>query len=131
MFVQGANREAYRDVVMRQFGEWDDEFQDNHFAQKWQRGGFEVIETKGVPIGAIWTTDEEDHLRLRDMFIVPSHQGKGIGSQLVREELARARRHNKPLRLRVLRENRARALYERLGLSVCGETETQYLMEAV
>jgi ribosomal protein S18 acetylase RimI-like enzyme len=68
-------------------------------------------------------------LWLREVFLVPAEQGQGIGSKLVLQEIAGARRLGKPLRLRVLRQNRARALYERLGFSVCGETETQYWME--
>ena len=130
-FVREANKRAYEDVVVRQFGEWDEDTQDAHFEEKWERAGFEVVEVRGRRVGAIWTIDDGDYLWLREVFLLPAHQGRGIGSQLVRQELANARRLRKPLRLRVLRENRARALFERLGLSVCGETETHHWMEAV
>jgi ribosomal protein S18 acetylase RimI-like enzyme len=73
---------------------------------------------------AIWTTDEGEYLRLCEVFLLPDCQGQGIGSQLLKQELARARRLHKPLRVSVLRANRARALYERLGFAVCGEIET-------
>ena len=130
-FVWNANMRAYHEVVVLQFGGWDGELQERNFSRKWECADFEVVEAGGEPVGAIWTTDEGDYLQLREVFLLPEHQGRGIGSQLVQQELARARRQKKPLRLRVLRESRARALYQRLGFSLCGETETGHWMEAV
>ncbi|GJM43164.1 MAG: hypothetical protein DHS20C21_00060 [Gemmatimonadota bacterium] len=130
-FVQDANRAAYEDVVVRQFGQWDEAFHEYHFNKKWEDATFEIVESRSGPVGALWTTDEGDHLWLREVFLLPVFQGQGIGTALIRQELAKARRFKKPLRLRVLRENRALSLYERLGFSVCGETETHFLMEAV
>jgi len=83
----------------------------------------------GVPVGAICTTDDSNHLLLREVFLLPSYQAQGIGSKIVQQGLATARRAKKPLRLRVLRENQARELYERLGLVVYEETETHFWME--
>lgn len=128
-FVREANARAYEEVVARQFGKWDGELQKGYFDDKWRRADFEVVECDGGRAGAIWTTDEGDHLWLREIFLHPDHQGKGIGTRLLRQELAAARRLGKALRLRVLRENRARFLYERLGFAVCGETETHFWME--
>ena len=130
-FVWEANRRAYGDVVIRQFGQWDEDIQESDFNEKWEDADFEVVELAGERVGAIWTTDEGEYLRLREVFLLPDYQGKGIGTQLVKQELARARRQNKPLRLRVLRENRARALYERLGFAVSSEADTTLWMEAV
>ena len=130
-FVCEANVRAYEDVVTRQFGKWDAKLQESNFDDKWRRAAFEVVELAGERIGAIWTTDEGDYLWLREVFLLPDQQEQGIGTQLVKQEMAKARRLEKPLRLRVLRESRARALYTRLGFCVCAETETQFWMEAV
>ena len=130
-FVEAANRRAYEELVVRQFGAWDDDTQARNFDEKWQRAGFEIVEVAGTPVGAIWTTDQGDHLRLREVFLLPEWQGRGLGSHLVRQELGKARRRCKPLRLSLLRMNRARSLYERLGFSVCGEEETKLWMQAV
>ena len=124
-FVREAMRRAYRDVVIHQFGTWDDNHHNRRFDDKWLYGGFEVVELAGESIGAIWTTYEASYVRLRDLFLVPAFQGRGIGSRLMNDELTKARRLGKPLRLRVLKENRARALYRRLGFSDCGETARQ------
>lgn len=130
-FVWDAYSRAYRDIATRQFGAWQDEQQKPGFDRKWDQGGFEILEVDGTPVGAVWTTDERTFLQLREIFLVPDRQGKGIGSRVIREEREKARRAGKPLRLRVLKESRARALYARLGFEICGETETQYWMEAV
>lgn len=55
---------------------------------------------------------------------------RGVGSHVVRQELEKARELGVPLRLRVLKQSQAIALYERLGFTRCGETLTQYWMEA-
>ena len=129
-FVRGVNRQAYEELIVRLYGEWDERAQDSYFDQKWERADFEVVEVAGERIGAIWTTEDGDHLRLHEIFLLPDWQGRGIGSGLVKQELATARRLGKPLRLSVLRGNRARALYERLGFAVTEETETKVWMEA-
>jgi len=130
-FLWEATRQAYRDVVVRQWGQWDDEILETSFDEKWEQANFEVVELAGEQIGAIWTTDEGEFLRLREVFLLPDYQGRGIGTQLVKQELARARRLHKPLRLRVLRENRARVLYERLGFVVIDEAPETLWMQAV
>ena len=130
-FVWHAYAEAYREVATRQFDKWEDGLQEAYFEEKWACNGFEIIEVDGVPEGAIWTTDEGAFLQVREVFLLPERRGQGIGSRLVRHELATARRAGKPLRLRVVKISRAVALYERLGFTVCGETDTQYWMEAV
>ncbi|MFG6667534.1 GNAT family N-acetyltransferase [Halomonas sp. HNIBRBA4712] len=68
---------------------------------------------------------------LRENFRSGTYQGQGIGPHVVREELEKARAVGMPLRLHVLKQSRAIALYERLGFTRCGETPTQYWMAAV
>lgn len=130
-FVRGTNKRAYEDVVTRQFGKWDEKQQEAGFDDKWKRAAFDVVELAGERVGAIWVTDEGEYLWLREVFLDPDYQQRGIGTQLVTEELGRARGLHKPLRLRVLRESRARVLYTRLGFVLCGETATHFWMEAV
>ena len=128
-FLWNVMIQAFTDVVERQFGDWDEESARRSFERKWKLGPYDVIEVGGERIGGILITVEEDHLRLREIMILPSHQGKGLGGVLVRQEIERARNLGMPLRLRVLRENRARVLYERLGFRVIRETDARIWME--
>jgi ribosomal protein S18 acetylase RimI-like enzyme len=74
-------------------------------------------------------TVKGDHLFLATVALLPEHQGRGIGTDLVNMVLAEGRRHNLPVRLQVLKVNRARKLYERLGFKAYGESETHVHME--
>ena len=72
---------------------------------------------------------QSDEIRLFRVFLLPSVQNRGIGTRLVRDLLDEAAAAGLPLRLRVLRVNPARRLYERLGFVLSGETETHFTME--
>jgi GNAT superfamily N-acetyltransferase len=128
-FLRELHHRAYRDVVMRQFGTWDEIKQDARFEDGLREAEYSVIEEKGVLIGAFGIHIEADSLQLVELQILPEWQNKGLGSTILTMQIEYARTHKKSLRLRVLRENRARALYERSGFSITSETPTHYLME--
>ena len=50
-FARAAHHSAYRDVVMRQFGRWDEEAQDACFEGHWLSPGCVVITYDGRPCG--------------------------------------------------------------------------------
>jgi GNAT superfamily N-acetyltransferase len=129
-FLKNLNREVYEPVVVRQFGAWDGAFQDKLFEEKWGIQNYQIVEQGGQRIGAIWVAEEPDHLWLREIQISPPHQNQGIGTKLLMKLIDEAGRSGSPLRLRVLTENRAKILYERLGFKVIGMHEsTHYWME--
>jgi ribosomal protein S18 acetylase RimI-like enzyme len=49
-------------------------------------------------------------------------EGQGIGTATLRKLKDKARRKDKTLTLNVMKNNRSRALYERLGFRVIGQT---------
>ena len=56
-----------------------------------------------------------DRIEIRHIEILPEFQGKGLGSQIIRDILAEGRKAGLPVTLTVLSLNPARRLYERLG----------------
>ena len=68
-------------------------------------------------------------IELHELVLLPEFQGQGIGSQLLKEVIDKAKAMNIPAHLGVLKENRAANLYRRLGFIQTGETETHFLME--
>ena len=130
VFLKNLNREVYEPVVIRQFGVWDDAFQDRQFEEKWAVQNYQIVELSGQRVGAIWISEEPDHLWLREIQIAPSHQNQGIGTKLLTKVMGEAKTSGVPIRLRVLTENRAKALYVRLGFKDIGmHRDTHFWME--
>jgi ribosomal protein S18 acetylase RimI-like enzyme len=127
-FLRDLHHRAYRDLIVRQFGAWNDEAQDAFFEQSLREAPFAIIEHDGTRIGAIAVREDTEALHIIELQILPEWQNRGIGTALVREQLEAAESRRKPVRLRVLRQNRARELYERLGFAITGQTQTHYFM---
>jgi ribosomal protein S18 acetylase RimI-like enzyme len=90
-----------------------------------------VIEIDGERAGRLRVVRAPDHVELAGIQLLPAHQGHGIGTHLVEQILTDARKAGLPVRLSVEKDNpRARALYQRLGFAVVGETESDVLLEA-
>ena len=127
--MRALHKAAYHDVVVQQFGVWDDLFQASLFTQKWVPEKFEIVESNGKPIGCISIEDHADAIYLAEIQILPELQGRGIGSELMKTEIRRAGEKRKPLCLQVLLKNqRARTFYERLGFVLTDTTDTHARM---
>ena len=64
-----------------------------------------------------------DHWLLDHLYIVPAHQGKGIGAAVLREILAEADEHRMPVHVGALRGSDSNRFYERHGFVRTGEAE--------
>jgi len=128
-FAEHVHEECYRDVVTNQFGAWDSAVQKQFFDQKWQPGSYSIILSGNESVGVLSVRRNPDHLFLSEIQILPAHQGKGIGSEIVGDILDRGRQQKLPVRLQVLHRSPARRLYERLGFTRYGQSETHFLYE--
>lgn len=128
-FLQRLNREAYEELVTRQYGSWDDEFQRARFARKLQSIQFRIVLLGSQPVGAVSSTEHDDHIFLNELFILPEFQNRGIGSRVLVGELRHADLLGKPIRLHTLRLNRAQELYKRHGFIETGRDEIYINME--
>ena len=120
---------CYRDLVVRQFGNWDEHWQREHFAQKWKSLRYEVIVCEGRDAGILCVNDQKDCRFLAELLVDPPLQNQGLGTAIMEKLISQARAEGLLLRLRILRYNRARRLYSRLGFLPIGETETHVLLE--
>jgi ribosomal protein S18 acetylase RimI-like enzyme len=71
---------------------------------------------------------KDDYRFVHEIMVLPEYQGQGIGTHVLREQMAEASRLAQPLKLKVLRENRAKDLYERLGFVSYDESDTFIFM---
>lgn len=122
---------AIRPYVEQVWG-WDDADQRVRFGEFLRSSASRLrwIVVDGERVGFLDWSMERDHVFIGNIELVPAHQGRGIGSRVVRDVVAQAAERGLPTRLQVLRvNNRARQLYARLGFVTTGTTETHVLME--
>lgn len=126
------NRESFLDVVVRQFGHWDEAFQRQMFLSKWEQPRpAQIIQVGESRVGVVILEQLEDCNWLHEIQICPDYRGQGLGTALMRELLTNARSRSVPLRLQVLHANQsAKRLYERMGFVEIRRLENHYLMEA-
>lgn len=77
----------------------------------------EVVLVEGRQAGCIAVRPEAGSLWIEHFYLAPDVQGGGVGSAVLRRQLADHGREH-PFRLNVLQGSRARALYERNGFIV-------------
>jgi ribosomal protein S18 acetylase RimI-like enzyme len=128
-YFQDLNEQCYRDVVTRQFGSWDPKTQRLNFNTKWPAQQFSKIIMDGNVVGGIWLDEHDEFRQIREIQIHPTYQGQGIGTRVVQDVIDKSQQMDKKLMLKVLHENHALALYERLGFVVTDDTGVQYVME--
>ena len=112
------------------FGPWNEEEERAKFFEATRPGEHQIVERAGEPIGCLKVQRSSSEFKLNRVFLLPAFQGRGIGSELVRDLLIEAHSAGLPVRLRVFKINPARRLYERLGFVVTGETEFHVNMES-
>lgn len=123
--------ESYRDIVIRQFGCWDEELQSKMFFDKWDPiHPAQIIAIGAIKIGVVVVEQLEHYDWLGEIQITPAYRDKGLGTLIIQRYVDQARSRGRPLRLRVLHENRrAKLLYKRLGFIEIKSLENHYLLE--
>jgi GNAT superfamily N-acetyltransferase len=129
-WLRDLNRLAYEDVVRRQFGVWDDTAQRELFDSSLEHAAFRIVELVRQPIAAVWSEERDDHVWLHELQVLPEFQNQGIGSEILSVEVARAETLNKPVRLHVLTQSRARDFYRKNGFVETGRDEVFVDMES-
>lgn len=128
-YLEGLRRRTYAELFEATWGGWDE---NRHRRQLWaclRAGGISLIEADGELVGMIQLFEHADSLEIAEVQIEPVHQGRGIGTAVIRDVICRAANDGLPVNLRVGRKNEgALRLYERLGFKVVGESETHRRM---
>lgn len=103
--------------------------QKNFLANEYERAADELILCEGEPAGRLIVERRDHEIRLIDLALLPAHRNRSIGTFLIQKLQNEARQQEKPLRLQVIRFNRAVNLLERLGFARTSETGTHFQME--
>ena len=98
--------------------------QDNH-----EQVSDQLVLLSGKPIGRLSVETRTDEIRCLDLALLAGYRSQGVGTLLIQRLQEQARPANIPLRLQVIRFNRAVNLLERLGFRRTSETGTHFQME--
>jgi len=128
-FVFKVTKAAMGPYVEATWGSWDDGVQRARVAETFSVCTHQLVYVGKNLAGVLAVKHHPDHLRLLKVFLHPSFQSKGIGTMLVNRVIELADREGLPVRLRALRVNPAKSLYERLGFVVTHEEPERYFME--
>lgn len=103
--------------------------QQQSFRARYPQARCEVIEVAGAAVGQMQVAQQADALLLVDLALLPEWRRRGIGSSLLRGLQQQAAAARQPLRLHVVLNNPAEALYRRLGFKETGVSGMHRAME--
>ncbi len=95
--------------------DWNDCRQKAVVEREVASGQASIILAAGEEAGWLHVREAERTLELCQLYVAPALQSRGIGSAIVRRLIGEAQAKGKALTLEVLKNNRARLLYTRLG----------------
>ncbi|WP_327238311.1 GNAT family N-acetyltransferase [Streptomyces sp. NBC_01317] len=87
-----------------------------------------IIEVDRALAGCVTVRPAQDGQWLEHFYLAPHHQGRGLGSAVLRTLLARVDAQGATVRLNVLRGSTAQRLYERNGFVVEAEDPVDVFM---
>ena len=128
-WLEELRRSVYQELFQATWGGWDEDRHRRHFNECIRAGNISIIELDGIRIGMIQIFDEPNIVEVGEIQIQPSHQNRGVGTNVLKDVIADAHQRGKSVRLRVgLKNAKALRLYERLGFRRVTETETHHHM---
>jgi GNAT superfamily N-acetyltransferase len=121
-------RAALGPYIVERWG-WDEAVQRGiHEARLAEKPFFEIRRV-GEAVGTVSVHRHPDHIRFGEFYLLPPHQGHGLGTRILRHCLSLADDLGIPVRLEYLKWNPVGSLYRRHGFVVIGESEIHWFME--
>jgi ribosomal protein S18 acetylase RimI-like enzyme len=109
-------------------GKWNEPEQKRVVELAVAAEGTSIIVIDGLDAGWLQVIESPDSIYLGQLYLARSLQNRGIGTAILRQLWDTARHAGKALTLDVMKNNRARLLYERVGFRVTGESEYKLKM---
>lgn len=108
---------------------WNNEFQLDYHKKQFIPGKIKIIISNNNEVGFVTAYDSGNTIFIENILIDTRFQGKGIGTKVLTDIIAKAIQQNKNIELQVLKINeRAKKLYERLNFGVFEQTDLHYKM---
>lgn len=95
---------------------WDERVQIGFHERQFSPDNAHLVLLNGTTVGWISVFDHEDSVTIGELYVLPEFQSRGIGTAVLAEVIAHARRRAVPFEPPCVKINDgARRLYERLG----------------
>ena len=108
---------------------WDDANEWPAHQRRFASQEYYLLEELGQAVGVMALMVDAERIRLNQFFLLPGHQGKGLGSRALRVLADEADRRGLPTRLDVKAGNhRAIALYGRFGYREVARSDASIAM---
>lgn len=122
-------RAVMRDHIEQIWG-WNEQWQENDFAEHFIPEQITVVLAKGSLVGYVHIDPQSEALYIRMLLLAPEHQRKGVGARILVSVLSSASKQRLGVKLQIFKTNDpAKRFYERHGFQVVGETPTSLVME--
>ncbi|HEV3430350.1 MAG TPA: GNAT family N-acetyltransferase [Paraburkholderia sp.] len=118
---------AIRIAAMREslerIGRFDPQRASERFLASFDPTLCRFIEVEGARAGFIVVRPQADHWLLDHLYVLPEHQGKGVGASVLQNVFANADSKRMPIRVGALRGSDSNRFYQRHGFVLAEESE--------
>ncbi|HYW72779.1 MAG TPA: GNAT family N-acetyltransferase [Pyrinomonadaceae bacterium] len=112
-----------------EFLEMQYEAHQNFLRDDYSNADDQIVLLEGLAVGHLSIEHRPNEIRLVDVSLLADHRNRGVGTLLVQQVQEQSAAAKRPLRVQVIRFNRAAGLFERLGFRRTSETGTHFQME--
>ena len=121
--------EPFYESLMRPYVELTHSWDNTLFKKHFNPEKIVILQVNNQDIGALKVEYHDEFIYLADLVINPNFQNKGIGTRIIKSLIAEAKQKSLPIRLKVLKCNPARNLYERHGFKLIENQEYSEIFE--
>ena len=108
---------------LERVGRFDPQRARDRFLAHFEPAHTRHVVVDGARVGFVVARPQDDEWLLDHLYVLPSHQGQGIGAAVLRDVLASADARGRALRVGALRESDANRFYARHGFELVERTE--------
>lgn len=124
--IKKHSNKTYIDIIWG----WDEAYQRKDFESSFDVDNFKLIKSKHQTIGFVELLETDDVINITELHIKPDFQGCGIGSDIIKTTLGKAKHQAKTVTTGCFKINEcALKLYKILGFEISDETDTHFMLE--
>ena len=129
-FAFEVKKDALGPCISDRWG-WDEDYQLSIHRERWEEKPWFIIYLGENRIGTVSIHELEDSIRFGEFYLLNQYQGKGIGTNVLREFLDGCDQNGSKVKLEYLKWNPVGSLYLRHGSKVISENDIHYFMERI